>query len=289
MHTLLRWRVVTWAHGRPLGRPRAIDIEGALRIAPSRRRWIYGCAREQARREQAIRQMPLADEQNWPTGHASAIEHAVRLAPQSWPLVLAESEDRVLVADTLIALAKTRSASTFSAYVASSGDHAPVKLVVHAVNSSSQFSEMLDTFQSIEARIGHDRLLQAVIALAHARARSHSWRYTRLFPRIVRTRIERRLGRAIDRAESGRSLQFTLNRMHAVHEHGALDHALYRVLYRRSRSLRWRLTAPLRNALASRRFQRMRRTLRERVRPQLRAHTRRAHKLREGMRLMLTG
>jgi hypothetical protein len=55
---LRRWRILTWSHGHPLGSPHPIDIERAMRLAPSRRAWIRRQARERERRDRAICGLP---------------------------------------------------------------------------------------------------------------------------------------------------------------------------------------------------------------------------------------
>lgn len=276
MDTLLRWRLVTWLNGRPSGRPQAIDIDRAMSVAPSRRRWIRRYAREQARRDDAIREAPTAQ---W-LGDSSAAGDPFE-SPTTHQLVTLPAGQRENIG-LRTPLAKTRSASTFSAYVASSREEAPVKRVVLAVNSSRQFPELLRTFRKIEDDIGHKYLMQAVIALAHARARSHSWRYMRFFlPWFARTRTERVIARQIDRVATGHELDRVFSELQVSGEQRptAFHEALYSVVFRRSRSLRWRSTAPLRTMLASDRFHGVRTILREKIRPSWRARRHKATKL----------
>ncbi|HEY7953434.1 MAG TPA: hypothetical protein VID70_10645 [Solirubrobacteraceae bacterium] len=257
IRTLLTWRLATYAHGRPLGPPRPLSFEQALHLVPSRRRWIRRCAREQFEREQAVRRL--------------AVQRPSRRLPATPAGDLARRSP----------LAKTCSASTFAAYVGSSRDEAPIKLVACAVNSSRRFSDLLDALRQIEVEIEHDQMMQAVAALAHARARSHSWRYTWFVPGTARNRGERRIGREIRRARTGQQLAQALMQMEAAdgHDPSTLDELLCRVLFRRSRSLRWRLTGPLRKTLARPRFHGARMVLRKQVRPGLLAYVRGAREL----------
>jgi hypothetical protein len=101
----------------------------------------------------------------------------------------------------------------------------------------------------LERETGHEDLREAVIALLHARSRSHSWRYTWIMGVLPATDpLTRRIGREIDRAPTGEDLERVLSRL-ASECHG-VEEQLVVVLHERSRSLRWRLTRPVRRLLA---------------------------------------
>jgi hypothetical protein len=263
---LLRWRVVTWGGGRALGRPRALSRERVSDLAPSKRGWIHRTEAERERWEQTICRIPPAATPRQ-AGAEPLLVAAVAPAPARR---FAPAPAKRPAPGLRTPLAKSRSASTFAAYVASLTDEAPVKLVARAADSARHYEDFRGALGKIERRVGHDELTRAVIALTHARARSHSWRYTQIVPEVCAKRSERKIASEIDRARSGQELERALGQLQSVAgaEGGA---ELYRILYRRSRSLRWRLTRPLRMLLANSRLRGVRRWLRERLRPEWRA------------------
>ncbi len=259
VRSLLRWRSARWAHGRLVGSPRPLSLGDALESAPSKRAWIVARAREREDRDQSA---GYTISENVDETIARSADEATRT-----PLV-EPAHHRPL-------LTLTRSASTFSTHIASMDRATVVKRIELMADSERRLKVLRARLAELEREVGAEGLREAVIALLHARARSHSWRYTRIMGLIpvkaglppLKDPLTRRIEREIDRAPTGKDLERTLSRLAA--EHPGVEQQLVVILHERSRSLRWTLTRPARRLLARSSLRRIRNFLRE-LQPRIR-------------------
>jgi hypothetical protein len=250
---LLKWRSAHWAHGRLVGAPRVLTLNEALALAPNRDIWIVDWARERENRE---------------IGAGRAVAERVDAVLHLTPVV--PPTRRSEPARQRRPLAMSRSASTFSAFLGSLDSSASIKHVEALTNAARDLEGLREALADLDARVGPRRSREAVLALLHARARSHSWRYTRWLRGLSNgaDALTKEVCREIDRAPTGHDLDDALSKI--ATDRTRVDELLAPILYARSRSRCWRWTGPLRRLLASTGVRQARDILRDRVRPAIR-------------------
>jgi hypothetical protein len=231
------WRSALWQDGRISGDVHELAEEELDHLAGSKRMWIDEQNLAVERREFAVRRRDDADDLDSTT---TGPHPTVALLP---------------------ALQTTQRASMYSALVASQSPDNPIARVERLASRKLSIAEMSRGLEDVANVVGADQKRELVVALLHARARSHSWRCTkplRIFER--REPLERTMEREIDSVKTGADL---LARLRALElQVSELDRLLVVVLYRRARSPRWLITWPLRRLLGARRLEALRRRLR---------------------------
>jgi hypothetical protein len=278
---LFRWRVSRWRCGRLVGAPRCVSEAHVLALAPHSAAWVLAQVQELSSRVTAAREGTV-----W----RGARHETLRLLLQAGPccaspgmeLALREELPRILRSWPSSRIA---SASTFSASLREYPADAPLRRVARAANRCPALDEFALELQAIELELGRERLMSAVVELTHARARSHSWRYTRwLAPTDTRDPLLQQLGLVFDVAPTSEAVQNALGVLRTRCEVGSADRVdavVVAMLHARTHSVRWRVTWPLRRALAWRRIGFVRDVLREEIRPRTSARARRVE--REGL------
>ncbi len=251
--SLRRWRSASWEGGSISTEVSELTHEAVRTLVPSHHAWIVEQESEERLRALAAQNLDF-----------EALEDA------SMEVVVADRRPVSVFVGRRLVTAITQSASTYSALVLTQPSDAAVARVERVVNTSSSLAEISNGLREIADAIGVDQTRELVVALLHARARSHSWRCT--WPLSVlegRGPLERVVGREIDAARTGGELT---QRLAAVElQASELDRLLVILLYARSRSVRWRITSPLRRLFGSRRLRGVRTLLRERVQPRFAA------------------
>jgi hypothetical protein len=243
MGVLMQWRHALVREGRVVDEPTLCTVEDAIELAPAHREWIERQVREQELRDQVIanRSRPLA---------AAPGETAP-----------AEPHPATVIADRRTLPALTRSASNFSEIVNSLPDTSAIGQVERLVASAISAAHLAAELDTLAFSIGRPATRELVVSLLHARSRSHSWRYTRMFAAMERrSPAEETLTAHVASASSAQELLQSLRSLGL--DERELDETLIDLLYARSRSMRWRVTHPLRRLLGSPRFWRVRRALR---------------------------
>lgn len=244
---LRQWRIVHIEDGEMDGPVSTLSFDEALRQAPSQRTWIEDQAMLARSHEEASERRSAARRQS--------AEGSTADSSLGTPFV---NLDRRRIT-TL-----TQSASTFSSLLESLPEEDSAVRVEGLVKATSSRSKLRAEFQATTRTIGRQQAREVIVALLHARARTHSWRWTKLLRRFEPgTQLERLVGREIDAARTGDEV---LERLAGVnlrtHE---LDDVLISLLYVRSHGPRWRMTHPLRLWLGSHRFSGLRGVLRRRA------------------------
>jgi hypothetical protein len=234
------WRTGVVREGRLVGNPTIHTIDEAVRQAPAHRAWFDAQVREREQRDSVFDASKRAAQRQ-----GAVVGHAVP----------------VIVVDGRPLPAVTHSASRFAEIVSElPGDSLISRLEALLANAISA-SHLAEDFRLLEFSIGSPGARELLVSLVHARARSHSWRYTRTLALFERRGAgQRELAALIDGAPDAQVVLRRLEVLDGLDDE--LDEALIDLLYTRSRSLRWRATTPLRSVLASPRFARTRRRLR---------------------------
>jgi hypothetical protein len=217
-------------------------------MAPSCRGWIIDVARERELRQLAAgRQVETTvdDVLSW-------AEFSERLEPDPRSAFIATGRptDRGSGVEP-IAAPRTQSASSFASHVAEQPPDATIRQVERLAETAAGFGEMARGLAQTRAQAGERPVREALVALLHARARSHSWRMTRwLGPVEVTMPLADDLGRQIDQSRTGDQVAAAVARVQA--EWPELDYTLAAILYARSHSRRWQATRMFRRAFAMR-------------------------------------
>jgi hypothetical protein len=264
---LMGWRRARWQYGASQGGVVPCTLEEVEELAPANHAWIQERMREDERLDLMLAQ-------------AQSDQNEEQLAVSEPPVVVSVAaimgtgargtSAPALLPDRRPATIVTRSASTFSALtyrLPPSEALAKVEGLLRDAVSASHLATELDT---LSLAIGPTAVRELVVALLHARTRSHSWRYTRwLGPVEHRGEHERQLVRLASSSHSALEL-LELLRADETGEHESHE-ILVDLLYAQHRSLRWRITYPLRRLLGSPRLQSWRRVLRHHVQPRVAA------------------
>jgi hypothetical protein len=246
---LLRWRVARWEDGAAAGGAKVLSLDDALAVAPSAREWITEQLRERHRRAVASEHVQIVSASP-PSGRTTA-DVSPTAAGTGWPRPPVEL---------------TRSASTFAYWVGSQSSGDCVKQIAQAVNQTRSLEALRAELAVIESHFPSSLVADGVTAVLHARARSHSWRYTAWIPSASPlSPLARRVATEVDDARDARDLQQRLEKLRS--DGAEVDVLLVELLHRRARSMRWCLTHRARLLLASHRLRGLRRVLREHVQP----------------------
>jgi hypothetical protein len=236
-----RWRSALWQDGEISSEVIELDNAELFELAGSNRLWIEEKNLSAQRRELAIRKVDLDKPQI------------------SYPGVDLHAELTLL--DRRPALAVTQSASTYAALVVAQPPDTPIARVERLAGRKMSISEMGKRLADVANVVGVDQTRELVVALLHARARSHSWRYTKPLRVFERSDpLERTVEREIDSAKTGVEV---LQRLRTVElQVRELDILLVTILHKRARSPRWLITSPLRRVLGAPKLVALRRLLR---------------------------
>jgi hypothetical protein len=233
---LLSWRLARWSRGRLLKPPALLSLTDALDLAPSRQTWIIA----------AVRELELSDRalQDTETGVVSLRELFQHRAPDPRlgefdPAAIGETSHT-----SPSELEHTGSATSFAKHVRQSGPNSTIWIVRDAVDNASDITELKRTLDARRRRVGHPEVQDALIALLHGRARSHSWRYTRWFGRPYDDPALRRLTQVVD---SDLPIEQLKAMVDAMRKEGLrLDGLLEVICFERANSRRWTRTKPAR-------------------------------------------
>jgi hypothetical protein len=242
MGALIHWRHGLVQEGRLMGEPTVYGVDEAIELAPANREWI----------ERQVHEQKLRDEAIATRGGAPKPEPARDPRTES---------QRTLIIDGRPLSALTQSASRFSEIVEGLPSDSPVGQLERLLDSAISPAHLASEIDTLAFSIGRPASRELVVSLLHARARSHSWRYTRPFGVFERPSAKQQaLAAEIAEASTAQEL---LGRIYAQGEiEQELDEALTDLLYARSKSIRWRATLPLRLLLSIRHLRGVRRTLR---------------------------
>jgi hypothetical protein len=245
-----RWRTAFWDCGFIVGGVEVLKLEKVRERVPSELEWIEEQVREAQRRDLLVQNLP-ADV----AGDEAVVDE--------------DDEQEVLVSalpDRRRIVAVTKSASTFAALVSSLSRDTAFAQVEDVTNMASCREEFDTELDAIGERIGPARVRELAVALLHARARSHSWRYTWFLAWTERRApLQRVIGREVDRARTSDELHQRLLTVELASQE--LHQALTGMLYVRSHGFRWRITAPLRRLLGTYYLSSVRTLLRSEVHP----------------------
>jgi hypothetical protein len=241
---LMQWRSAAWADGEVVEAATQLAMSEAVETAPANRRWIEA-------------QMPPDTPQRGP---ASSIARAVATVQASG--APPETAPAAVLPDSRPVVSVTHSASAFSGLVFALPPDATARRVMQVANAAPSLAELHYELEILGNQAGVEATREVLIALVHARARSHSWRWTRPLRRLERrSSLHALLGEDVDEAYDGLVLANRLLEtglpLHVV------DEALVATLFERTHGLRWQLTRPLRFILGDPRLARARRALRE--------------------------
>lgn len=249
---LLSWRLARWADGELVGEPVAIGFANALELAPSLREWI----------------VDYAEQREWRHAHAGRPDAESVEQVLSSRTAARDPRDELAVE---LALDRTGDGSTFSRYVARCDDRAPVKQVARLANTAGDLSQFRAGLAETAAASGPQAVRTGLIAVLHARARSHSWRCTKLLgpvhveAELAEAQLAELISGEIDAAESGRELYARLDLLRAEWPH--VDETLAAILFTRTQARRWQWTKKPRRFLAKPGWRPIRAFLRRCVRP----------------------
>jgi hypothetical protein len=246
VRSLARWRFARWGAGKILGEPEALTVNEATAIAPCLRTWIVERTREQYDRDAPIERC-----------RADYVEGA---APLEW--VASRPRSSAARADTRRSLGATfdgstspvlvadRGAHAFAAFVDACDDRAAVKEIARAADRPLQLSELQECVAHVARHEGTDPVREAVVALLYARARSRSWRYSRIFGCAEpASGLAKLISQEIDGAVAAPVLE---QRLLDLGEHAPnVTTELIAILHARSNSWRWRRSRRVRLLLAS--------------------------------------
>jgi hypothetical protein len=241
--SLKRWRTALWTCGAVAGHVKALELAEAYALAPDQSAWIDAYSE---------------DREDDPA--------LAGLEAQGPAFDGREASSVSFLPDRRRLLSVTKSASTFAMLVSGlppDSAFARIEGVANATASRDQFDAVLGM---VSESLGEDMAHELVLALLHARARSHSWRYTRFLSWTQRRAPRHRVvGREVDRARTDRELTEGLATVELPRRE--LDQVLVDTLYERSRCLRWRVTGPLRWAFGTSSLRGPRGVMRNRVQP----------------------
>jgi hypothetical protein len=279
---LARWRFVRLENGRPVTHSTQLPLRDVLRMVPDRRAWIIDVALTREQTERRFGYQPLE-----PVAAVLESERAdLDLARVPSTDLMRAEPINPRPASGLGALERTKSASAFSQFIRESSPGSTLAQVEHFINDAErQRRDLVASFHTFRAKlttiredVGDAEVRDALVALLHARSRSHSWRYTRglpskpfvlsVDPHDPHLALLWHMRRTIDSAETGPEANKALAAIRS--EWPQLDDVLEQLLFDRAQSLRWRVTRWLRMVLGLRQFMPLRTALREYVRPRLR-------------------
>jgi hypothetical protein len=244
---LRQWRVVRVEEGELDGPVWTLPLGEALALAASQRSWIEDQVKLAWRHEEVGEHLSAARRtSNRRSGSDSGGIPTLANIDQRWIMTLTES------------------ASTFSSLLESLPKDLVATSIEDLARATKARSELRSAYQAVAKAIGREQAREVVVALLHARARTHSWRWTKWLGPIERTsQAERRVGREIDVAATGGDL---LRRLAGLGlRTRELDDIVIDVLYTRSCGLRWRMTHPFRVLLGSHKLRSLRGMVRRRV------------------------
>jgi hypothetical protein len=245
---LKRWRTALWTCGAVVDGVEVLEPEEAIEMAPTQSAWIE--AHEHDRESELLAR----------DGPMDVFE--ARLASEGDEAASPAS----FLPDRRRLLSVTKSASTFAALVTGLSPGSAFARIEEVANAASSRNEFDAALGMVGDSLGEDVAHELALALLHARARSHSWRYTWFLGWTERREpLHRMVGREVDRARADRDLAQRLATVELPRRE--LNQVVVDMLYERSHCLRWWVTAPLREALGTRRLTGPRTVLRERVQP----------------------
>jgi hypothetical protein len=226
------WRTGVIREGRLIADPTACTIFEAISQAPAHRAWFNAQVREREQRDSvfdASKRPPRPD--------GASLDYVVS----------------AIVVDRRPLPVVTHSASRFAQIVSELPHDSLIAHLEEILSGAISVSHLAEDFRLLAFSIGQPGARELLVSLLHARARSHSWRYTRPLALLERRGAsQRELAALIDAAPDAQVLLQRLDGLDGLdHE---LDELLVDLLYARSRSIRWRATTPLRSFLASPRF-----------------------------------
>jgi hypothetical protein len=273
---LLEWRAARFVDGRIVDAPHVISEAEVYAFAPNQQAWIAETIEREREQAQAGEIVLAPAQELLDCAQAKAPVQAYASAPAlagvgrgSGLPVAPRSRRHEPPPPPPSPLEFTESASQFAAFVGRCQAEAPVRRLERQANrtrAASDFADVCQALRKLERSVGPRPLREAMLALLYARARSHSWRYTRwLVRRPVPDTLRGQLELELDRARSVSELQDAVSALGV--DHDELVEALARVLYARSLSRRWRYLAPVRRFLAWARLRAARDVLRESLRP----------------------